>query len=78
MSILFENQFEVGDIISVGSYKGEVIDIGLRVTKIRGVEDASVKNSFNRNIDTISLIMIYFLHKYLFIFLLTIRRWKVE
>lgn len=33
--IIFEDQFAVGDVIQVGQYKGTVIDIGLRVTKIR-------------------------------------------
>ncbi|GAB6933784.1 mechanosensitive ion channel family protein [Calditerricola satsumensis] len=33
--IIFEDQFAVGDVIQVGQYKGTVIEIGLRVTKIR-------------------------------------------
>lgn len=33
--IIFEDQFAVGDVIQVGQYKGTVIEMGLRVTKIR-------------------------------------------
>lgn len=33
--IVFEHHFDVGDIIEVGDFKGEVIDIGLKTTKIR-------------------------------------------
>lgn len=33
--IVFEHHFDVGDTIDVGGFKGEVIDIGLKTTKIR-------------------------------------------
>lgn len=33
--IIFEHHFDVGDIIEVNGYKGEVVDIGLKTTKIR-------------------------------------------
>lgn len=33
--IVFEHHFDVGDTIVVGDFKGEVIDIGLKTTKIR-------------------------------------------
>ncbi|MDY3899246.1 MAG: mechanosensitive ion channel family protein [Bacilli bacterium] len=33
--IVFEHHFDVGDTIIVGDFKGEVIDIGLKTTKIR-------------------------------------------
>lgn len=33
--IIFERHFDVGDIIGVNDFKGEVIDIGLKTTKIR-------------------------------------------
>lgn len=36
--IVFEHHFDVGDTIEVGSFKGEVIDIGLKTTKIRNWE----------------------------------------
>lgn len=36
--IVFEHHFDVGDTIEVGDFKGEVIDIGLKTTKIRNWE----------------------------------------
>ncbi|AEI46446.1 mechanosensitive ion channel family protein [Paenibacillus mucilaginosus] len=33
--IIFEDQFAVGDVIQVGTYKGTVEEIGLRVTRIK-------------------------------------------
>jgi len=35
--IVFENTFEVGDIITVEPFRGEVIYIGIRTTKVRAV-----------------------------------------
>lgn len=35
--IVFENSFEVGDIITYNDFRGEVIAIGIRTTKIRSV-----------------------------------------
>lgn len=35
-SILFEDQFSVGDYVKIGEYEGIVEEMGLRVTKIRG------------------------------------------
>ena len=35
MTIIFENQYCIGDIISVGDFKGEVIGLGLKTTRIR-------------------------------------------
>lgn len=35
MTILFEDQFRVGDWIQVGDFKGEVITLGLKTTKIK-------------------------------------------
>ncbi|MBI9009831.1 MAG: mechanosensitive ion channel family protein [Tenericutes bacterium] len=33
--IIFEHHFDVGDIIEVNGYKGEVVDIGLKTTKMK-------------------------------------------
>lgn len=33
--ILFEDSFSIGDIIKIDGFKGEVVDIGLRTTKIK-------------------------------------------
>lgn len=35
MFIIFERHFDVGDIIGIEDFKGEVIDIGLKTTRIR-------------------------------------------
>lgn len=35
ISILFEDQFRVGDYIEVGGFKGEVISLGLKTTRIK-------------------------------------------
>jgi len=36
--IVFENSFEVGDIITFSGNRGEVLQIGIRTTKIRGID----------------------------------------
>jgi small-conductance mechanosensitive channel len=33
--IIFEDQFAVGDVVQIGTYKGTVEEIGLRVTKLK-------------------------------------------
>ncbi len=33
--IVFERHFDVGDIVGIGDFKGEVIDIGLKTTKVK-------------------------------------------
>lgn len=50
--IIFEHHFDVGDIIEVQSFKGEVIDIGLKTTKIRNYKGA-VKILANGQIDNL-------------------------
>lgn len=50
--ILMENQYAIGDIIMVGNFKGEVIFLGLKSTKIRS-ETGEVKILSNRNITDI-------------------------
>lgn len=49
VSIIFENQYAVGDIISIGDFVGEVIFLGLKTTKIKSW-DGKVKILSNRNI----------------------------
>ncbi len=36
--IVIENQYAVGDTISIGDFKGEVIDLGLKTTRIKSYE----------------------------------------
>jgi small conductance mechanosensitive channel len=40
--IVFEGEFRVGDIVTIGDYRGTVMDIGLRTTKILGL-DGNIK-----------------------------------
>jgi moderate conductance mechanosensitive channel len=36
--MLFENQYAIGDVVTVGSVTGTVVGVGLRITQIRDVE----------------------------------------
>jgi len=49
VSIILENQYAVGDIIEVNGFKGEVIFLGLRTTRIKNWE-GQIKILSNRNI----------------------------
>ncbi len=49
LSIIIENQFAIGDTISVGNFKGEVVYLGLKTTRIRNYE-GQIKIVSNRNI----------------------------
>jgi len=51
--IIFEHHFDVGDIIEVSGFKGEVIDIGLKTTKIRNWR-GEVKIINNGDVDNVS------------------------
>ncbi|NCB33527.1 MAG: mechanosensitive ion channel family protein, partial [Erysipelotrichia bacterium] len=37
ISIVFEGAFRVGDIVTIDGWRGEVVEIGIRTTKIRSV-----------------------------------------
>ena len=47
--IVFEGEFRVGDIVTINAYRGTVMDIGLRTTKILGV-DGNIKIFNNSDI----------------------------
>lgn len=47
--IIMDNLYLVGDIIQVGDFKGEVIELGLRTTKIKSYS-GEIKMLSNRNI----------------------------
>lgn len=51
--IIFEHHFDVGDVIEVGGFKGEVTDIGLKTTKIRNWR-GEVKIIANGDVDRVS------------------------
>ena len=50
--LIMENYLAVGDIVTYNNFTGEVIELGLRTTKIKGF-DGEVMIVANRNIDTI-------------------------
>ena len=50
--IIFEQEFQVGDIIELNGYKGRVIEIGIRTTRImNSIQD--IKSINNRNLSNI-------------------------
>lgn len=52
ISLILENYLQVGDIVTYNDFTGEVIELGLRVTKIKNA-DGRVLIIANRNIDSI-------------------------
>lgn len=52
ISIIFEGQFSIGDIVSINGFKGEVLASNLRTTKIKAYT-GEVKFISNRNITEI-------------------------
>lgn len=51
--IVFEGEFRVGDIVTINGYRGTVLDIGLRTTKILGTDDSNIKIYNNSEISGI-------------------------
>jgi small conductance mechanosensitive channel len=50
--IIFEGQFQIGDIVEIGGFRGEVVELGLKTTRIKSIT-GEVKIIANGNIDTI-------------------------
>ena len=50
--IIFENEFQVGDIIEINGYKGRVIEIGIRTTRLMSTTQ-DIKSVNNRNLTNI-------------------------
>lgn len=50
--IIIENQFSIGDTVEIGGFKGEVIALGLKTTRIKKYT-GEIKIISNRNIDYI-------------------------
>ena len=50
--IILDNQYSVGDFIEIGDFKGEVIGVGLKSTKIRDY-NGDIKVISNRNISEV-------------------------
>lgn len=49
VSILFENQFAVGDLVKIGNFQGNVISLGLKTTRVQAYT-GEIKIISNRNI----------------------------
>ena len=43
--IVFENEFNVGDIITVDGFRGEVVSIGIRTTKLKAAGNVKIFNN---------------------------------
>lgn len=43
--IVFENEFNVGDIVTVNDFRGEVVEIGIRTTKLKAVGNVKIFNN---------------------------------
>lgn len=52
LSIVFEGTYQVGDIIEVAGYRGEVLEIGVRTTKLEG-RGGNIKIIGNRDIKNV-------------------------
>ncbi|MDD3453246.1 MAG: mechanosensitive ion channel family protein [Bacilli bacterium] len=50
--IIFENQYSVGDTVTIDNFKGEVISLGLKITKIKAFT-GEIKIISNRNIESV-------------------------
>lgn len=51
--ILADNQYAVGDIVTIGNFQGEVVFLGLKSTKLRS-ENGEIKILANRNISEVT------------------------
>ena len=48
--IVFEGEFQVGDIITIGDFRGVVMEIGVRTVKVRDEDTQNVRIFSNRNV----------------------------
>ena len=51
--IIFENQYDIGDTVTIHDFKGEVISLGLKTTKLRAAT-GEIYTISNRNIQEFS------------------------
>ena len=49
ITIVFEGEYQVGDVIDVGGYRGKVVEVGVRTTKLLGRGD-NIKIISNRDV----------------------------
>lgn len=57
-SIIFENEYAVGDTVTIGDFKGKVISLGLKTTKIQGltgeikiISNSTITEVINHSLD---------------------------
>ena len=43
--IVFENEFNVGDIVTIDGFRGEVVEIGIRTTKLKALGNIKIINN---------------------------------
>ena len=43
--IVFENEFNVGDIVTIGDFRGTVVEIGIRTTKLEALGNIKIINN---------------------------------
>lgn len=52
MFIILENQYNIGDYVTIGSFKGKVISLGLKTTKVESL-NGEIKTIPNRYVDQV-------------------------
>lgn len=52
IAIITENQYEIGDVVTINDFKGEVLELGLKTTKLKSFA-GDVKIIANRNISEV-------------------------
>ncbi len=52
LSIVFEGEYQVGDIVEIGGFRGKVIEIGVRSTKLEG-RGGNIKIISNRDVKNV-------------------------
>lgn len=50
LNIIFDNYFSVGDVLKIGGVEGKVLEIGLKVTKLKDINNDNIFVIANRNI----------------------------
>ena len=53
ITIVFEGEFQVGDVVKIGDFRGKVQEIGIRYTKLIGTGD-NIKTISNRDIRNVT------------------------
>ena len=55
-SILSENYFSVGDVVSYNNITGKVLELGLKTTKIKDISSNNIISIANRNIEQVEIV----------------------